>query len=818
MRIDLHWCRTFISACLVLTFSVALGQSAPQGAHWVEIKVSDENHLAVSGALVILTQANRTVRLRTDYAGRCDFLSSFASPYQVSVEKVGYYRVTQASIDPQAKELQLTLPREQQVHEEVNVMETPPQIDPEQTTDLSRLDQPEIDNIPYPTSRDIRNILPFNPGVVQDASGQAHVAGGNTYQTKNLLDGFNVTSPVSGTLSLRFSADAIRAVEVESTRYPAEYGQATGGIITFRSGMGDDKFRANATNFIPSVQDRNGLQFDKFVPRVTFSGPIRKGKAWWFDGIESEYDNIVVTELPSNADNDLLWRGSNLAKVQVKLTQANVLDAGVLLNGYHSPYDGISPLTPRQSTTNRNIIAEDAYAADQHTFGNGVVLDAGLAAIRFRDGYDRHGTTPFAITPESATGGYFENLTGHSYRIEEKADVFLPPRQWAGKHYFKAGVDLNQIEYSENAERLPVSYLREDGTLLRQSIFAPQPYFSHNNSEVGIYVQDRWSPADRLLLEPGIRFDWDQVVRTPLYSPRVAMTYMPSEDATTKISAGIGIYYDRTQLEYLERADQSSRTDTYYATDGVTPTGVTVVNNFVLPSSLRESRVVNWSLALEQKLPLAIYLKCNFVEKRGSNGFVYLNQNPANVLGGTYELTNTRHEKYDAVEISFRRAFAHGYMLFASYTRSAARTNEVLEYSPTLSIIGPQGSGPLPWDTPNRLLSWGWLPVPLTKRLDFVYTAEWRTGFAFSAINANQQLSGTPDSYRFPDYFSFSPGLELRFHWRKYFLGLRAVLENVTGRANPLTVNNVTDSRQFLTFGDLLGRSVTARLRVIGTK
>jgi hypothetical protein len=158
------------------------------------------------------------------------------------------------------------------------------------------------------------------------------------------------------------------------------------------------------------------------------------------------------------------------------------------------------------------------------------------------------------------------------------------------------------------------------------------------------------------------------------------------------------------------------------------------------------------------------------------------------------------------------------YTLFGAYTRSSARTNEVLEYFPTLSILGPQGSGPLPWDTPNRVLSWGWLPLPLTKKIDFVYTAEWRTGFAFSAVNANQQLVGAPDSYRFPDFFSFSPGLEIRFHWRKYYLGLRGVLENATGHPNPLTVNNVTDSPQFLTYSNFEGRAVTGRLRIIGTK
>ncbi len=76
-----------------------------------------------------------------------------------------------------------------------------------------------------------------------------------------------------------------------------------------------------------------------------------RNRAWFFDGLEMEYDNIYIQELPSNADTNHLVRGSNLVKAQVNLTPANILSAGLLVNDYHSPYDGISPLVPQQSTT-----------------------------------------------------------------------------------------------------------------------------------------------------------------------------------------------------------------------------------------------------------------------------------------------------------------------------------------------------------------------------------------------------------------------------------------------------------------------------------
>jgi len=89
-----------------------------------------------------------------------------------------------------------------------------------------------------------------------------------------------------------------RAIQRRLHRHrPVEYGRASGGIISFRSGMGDDRFRFKATNFIPSFKDRQGLTFDKFVPRFTFSGPLRKRAAWFYDGLELEYNNVVIATM-----------------------------------------------------------------------------------------------------------------------------------------------------------------------------------------------------------------------------------------------------------------------------------------------------------------------------------------------------------------------------------------------------------------------------------------------------------------------------------------------------------------------------------------
>lgn len=782
----------------------------------------DENGVTIAGARVSVAETGLPpVELWTDYAGQAHFVLRKDAPYTVHVEKPGFYQANETAVDPQLANVRITLAHEQIVKEQVSVSASAPGIDTQQVADRMSMDVPEIVNIPYQTSRDIRYLLPFYPGIVQDATEQVHADGSETWETLDLIDGFDVRSPASGTLDIRVSTDAVRSIDEETTRYPVEYGRTTGGVIAFNTGMGDNKYRFNATNFIPSWRNINGIHFDKFVPRFTFSGPLVKDHAWWYDGVETEYDNNYIAELPSGADTNPLIRGSNLAKAQINLNSDHIVTVGLLFNDYHSPYEGLSSLVPQTSTTKRDVIAWLPYLRDQWTFRRGALLDVGVGEMRFRDGHEPHGNASYELTPELPKGSYFENLTGRSSRLQGTADLYLPPRRWGGEHNLRVGVDLDHVHYNQDQTRNAVNYLREDGTLTRQSTFPLAPTFTLHNDEIGAYGEDQWRPGHDLLIVPGLRFDWDAIVRRPLLGPRVAAVWAPSPE--TKVSAGIGLYYDHTQLAYLAQPFAGVRYDTYFASDGTTPLGPAQQTVFTADdAALREPRAVNWSAAVERKLPWNLYGGASYVQKATSNMFTFANLN-APALNGDYALTNGRIDHYRQEEVDLRRLFKDGYTLYVAYTHSSARTNAALDYLPTPSPLGPQQPGPLPWDAPNHWISWGWLPfdVPpkwFRKNWDFVYTLQWQTGLPYTAVNASGQVAGAAEQYRFPAFVNFSPGLEWRFHFRGEYYGLRGVMENATGRQNPAIVNNNIDSPQFGTFSELEGRALTARIRLIGTR
>jgi hypothetical protein len=848
---------------LMLLAGPCLAQNQPSSASYkLEITVTDETGIAVTSARVLLGTALQTnlMHCETDFAGHCTFIGLSKGTFQLRVEKQGFYTSAPVSVLPEViTAVDVTLPHVQEVRSVVNVNESPPAIDPAQVSSKEQISGLDIIDIPYPATHDYRNVLNFIPGVVQDSSGQPHVAGAQTYQTLTLLDGFNVTQPANGLLLVRVSTDAFRSVEVEPSREPAEYGKGSGGVLSLNTGTGDDHFRVIATNFIPSIQNKNGLALDQWTPRVTLSGPIRAQKAWFFDAVEGEYDNFIVTQLPPDADADHFWRAGNLAKVQTNLTSRNILTTGFLFNYIHDQHAGLSPLQPVSSTPTDVEYVYVGTVKDQHYFSSGELLETGFAVSQYNLALTPLGTQPYFITLDTAGGNYYLNSQTSARRWQGLSNLYLPSHYAHGRHDIKLGIDLDRIDYDASFLRRPISYwpgqtvTTPNGACpssvggvpitpspcARYSVFFGGDYSATYNFEASAYAEDRWLITDRFLLEPGLRLDWDEIVRTPLLSPRLAGTYVLDNSGNTKLSAGIGVVYDATDLVLIARPHAGERQDYFFNSVGqptdlsgaVVPTPSPVLSIFsVNHQNLEAPHFLNWSVALETKLPASLFMKAEFMQRRGTDDFVY--NTPNNLPGGNFILQNTRDDNYDAFQVSLRRRFHQRYMVMGSYVRSSTHSNQVLDFNVDNPILGrvvpgtstitsPQAPGPFLWDAPNRFLSWGLLPffrLPIIHALDLAYSAEARTGFPFNVFTDQQLLYGAPGFYRYPTYFTLNLQLEKRFHLFGYYWALRGGFDDITGRSNPVVVNADVNSPQFLTFSGYNRRAFTSRIRFLGKK
>ena len=812
------------------------------------ITVTDDNGVGVASARVQLqpSQPNAPLHCETDFAGRCEFPNLSSGKYDLSVEKTGYYAVQQSGVQISATtSLDVTLSHPRETHEVVNVTESAPAIDPAQVSTREELSGHEIIDIPYPGSHDYRGALFFMPGVTPDQFGQPHVAGAETYQTVVLLDGFNVSQPTNGELLVRTSIESFRSVEITPSREPAEYGKGSGGVLDLNTKMGDDHFRATSTDFTPSIQTIKGISIGQWTPIVTFSGPLRKGKVWFIDAVSGEYDNDIVPQLPSGADSDHTWRMDNLAKLQSNLTTRNIVTASFLSNYYHDEYDGLSELQPQLTTPTDKETAYLGSLKDQYYF-HGALLESGFGVNQYALVLTPHGNAPYIQTTGLAGGNYYLNESTLARRLQGVANLYLPPRQWHGRHDVKLGADFDHLNYDAQFLRNPISFLQPNAPLqscatgangvpvppymcARYSVFTPGNYSTLFNTETSAYVEDKWLITNRLLIEPGFRFDEDQIVRRALFSPRLAGTYILDDEGNTKVSAGVGIIYDATPLGIIHQPLEGQRIDYFFNSmmqptdeNGMpTPAPTPVPTNFSINrANLAEPRYLNWSLGLEKKLPYTIFLKLEFLEKRGYDGFAYNTLNRA--VSGEYLLGNGRDDRYDAFQVSLRHRFRQYYEAYGAYTRSTSHTNQVFDFSLDIPLLSPQLPGPYPWDTPNRFVGWGVLPffrLPILHKVDLVYSGEARTGLPFYATTDQGELypGDPPGKLRLPAFYTINLQLEKRFHLFGRYWALRGGFDNITNHGNAALANGVLDSAHPVpTFIDANTRAFTGRIRFLG--
>src|SRR5262249_4308823 len=123
------------------------------------------------------------------------------------------------------------------------------------------------------------------------------------------------------------------------------------------------------------------------------------------------------------------------------------------------------------------------------------------------------GSLSYQITPETTRGSFFKKSEVLARRFQGLVNITLSPSQWRGRHEVKLGADINQIDYERYLARSPIQILRADNTLSRQINFDGSLQARRDNFEMGAYLQDRWAISNRLLVEAGLRFDRDSIVR-----------------------------------------------------------------------------------------------------------------------------------------------------------------------------------------------------------------------------------------------------------------------------------------------------------------
>jgi outer membrane receptor for ferrienterochelin and colicin len=807
--------RGWLAAGTGLWFSIVLSAQVR-----VTGKVTNDTNAPVANASVtVRTTAEPKMRLNayTDPAGLFVLQIPNAGDYLLDAEASGFYpqKDKPITVDASVQEISITLVPVREFSEAADVTASASSIALDETATEQRLSGSDVIDIPFPVTHNIKNAMRGLPGVVQDNDNGIHLNGGAENQTLYLLNGFNIGDPLTMRFDTRLSVEAIQSMETQSGAVTAEYGKGSAGVINVNTRTGDDRIRYSATNFIPGVENQKGLRIGSWNPRVNVSGPIRRGRVWFSDSFASQYDQTVIRELPPGQDVASSIRFNNFLHVQANLTPTNIMTFGFLASVWRASRTGLGALDPPPTTADRRSQQFFGYAKDQMFFGRGAVAEIGFASNRTMLRTLPQGTGIYIFTPFGRSGNYFINGWQDAQRDQIIANYVAPTFTWLGSHLVKIGTDLDRLWYSQNIRRTGFEYLNADNSPIRTVYYAGSGRLWRNNLETSMYVQDSWRVRPSVLVELGLRSDWDRLLGNWTASPRAGVAWTPKWSESTRFSAGYAISYDATDVGLFARALDQYTVTTYYPPYGDVSQPVRSLFE-IGAQRFRSPRFTTINFAADHRFGSNIYARMQALRRRGENGLAYEGVwNDKAVTDLVYQLANSRSDSYDAVELTMRQNFHREYSWMASYTRSHARSTSAVDLTQDTAMLIEKNAGRLSWDAPNRFVSWAYLPTGL-KNWAVAYLFEYHSGFPFSVQNQAGEAVGPVNSISYPAFFELNLHIERRFQYRGQRWAIRMGANNITGHSNPNGVNNIIDSPQYLTYYGGQSRALNFRIRWLG--
>jgi hypothetical protein len=319
---------------LLAALVLALPATAQETRGTIEGVIKDSEGGVLPGATVVAKSASGMLTTVTDGRGIYRFPALEPGVYEVVASMDGFASarnppVTLAVGVLLKVDLKLVVGG---VAETVNVVAEATTIDVKQTTAATNLAAEAIDRLPK--GRDFQSVVTLAPGANQESrSGGMSVDGASAAENKFYLDGVDTTNLRTGVSATPFLTDFIQEVQVKSSGYAAEFGGATGGVISVISKSGSNAFHGeagayftsnalngdlslNSTDLLTKQNMTNARQvlrlklsgeneaeqwlypkdtYSRWDPHVQFGGPLVRNTAWFWVGYTPQFENTERT-------------------------------------------------------------------------------------------------------------------------------------------------------------------------------------------------------------------------------------------------------------------------------------------------------------------------------------------------------------------------------------------------------------------------------------------------------------------------------------------------------------------------------------------
>ena len=770
--------------------------------------------------------------------GAFEFTGLTSGSYDLTCAALGYEPLIQKDIviaEGESPFVQVVLPREVVVRQKVEVKEKASAVSTETTAPPATISSGQLRTLPLVEQKFLA-ALPLVPGVIRTPDGKINIKGVTENQGMLLIDSAETVDPVTGSFSIQVPVDAVESVEVQKTAYQAQYGRFTGGLTSVQTKAPLNKWNWQLNDFLPAVRIKSGqiVGISDDSPRLGFTGPILSDKLSFSESFMYDINKQPVRGLAWPHNETKKEGFDSFTDLYYVSSPQNLVTANLKVFPMREQYANIDSFISQPASSDYAQSGFSIGATDRYMFSNGGVLTTLFQHTDF-DSY-AHGQGPqdMVLTPDNWEGNFFNAWTRASTQQELLQNYQSGKKDWAGRHTLRVGGEFVHRSYSDLSKSHPVQLVRPDGSLAELITFQGGGVLRAEDTELAAFAQDHWAFNDQIALDYGVRYSGQTLGEHAAFAPRLGLVYSPGRNAKTIIRSGIGLFYDRLPLLAGDFTRNLTRVVTYYDTLG-NPLGPPIVlQNFyekkdehgiVVPSKNRlDSTPFNltWNVEMDQEIRPNVIARVSYLSSRSYDEFIV---NPLyNAPGGpVLLLSNTGASRYHELETTLRVRARENADFNISYVYSLSRgdlnTLSAVYVPFEQPVIRPNFFGALPSNVPNRLVTWGRFKVPWEITASPVL--DLHTGFPYSAVDVLQNYVGTPNSLRFPTYFSLDLQLskDFRMRWIPWaknhkFRGALRIF-NITNHGNFRDVHNNVTSAYFGQFAGLQHRFYDVSLDVV---
>jgi carboxypeptidase family protein len=763
----------------------------------------------------------------TDDTGHFDFDNLKPGSYSISISQQGFKKFSQAvSVIPgQAAILNIKLEIET-VAEQVEVKEETQSIEAQAvSTPAETVTQNEMVALPTAQQK-IREVLPVTPGVVKTQDGKLNFKGSDENQSLMLVNSARTADPVTGSFSIPVPTSAVQSFAVYKTPYNASLGSFTGGVTTVDTKPPEDEWNYRLKNMVPSVLGKNGSMIGvaEATPGFDFGGPLLNNKLLFSEVFQYEMKKTTVRGLPWPDDITKEQGFNSFTTLEAILSTKQVLTLTVNAFPLRQQHADINALVPQTASSDLDQNGIAVALSDKYQFDSGAILSAIAQFTRYDSNAHGQGLADMLVTPEGWGGNFFNQWARNGKEFQLIPAYQFAEKHWMGRHEIHVGVDFDRRSYAGASDSHPVQMLRQDGTLAEEISFLGVPLQNASDTAVAEFAQDHWVLNSHWAVDLGGRLSSEANGWSAAVAPRAGLAYSPGRYGKTVVRVGAGMFYSLLPLLAADFASNPTRVVSQYDLTGQ-PIGlpVTYANAYVgkvnpltgapLPQQPGTTpRNVTWNIGGDHQLRRNILVRLNYIDSHTTYLFV---ANPFTAAAGAQSflgLSNSGSSHYREMESTVHFTVRGNNEVNASYIRS--HTLGDLNNLSSIFVpfaqpeIRPNVYGILPYDVPNRVVTWGIFSLP--RKFKFSPIVDAHSGYAYSNVDDQQNYVGTPNGQRFATYFA----LDVKFYreFRIPFLGSESGRShhvrlgfyslNVTNHGNFNAVyNNVTAPN----FGQFVG-------------